>query len=378
MDRFVDLIMKVEPELADRIMKAGKAEVVTRLADAKFEAFTKCPISVGGSGDSEALQSVLNAVRQAKLGEAQTVKSINRTLKAATKAMSTTTRQLSTLSADMKSTLAKVGSIGSTLSSVKSLSYLNAGIGLVNLGVEVAGIVYIGSRLNSVQKSVEKLSAQIGQIKSILTNEKLSEFQKLCLRFGSVSVRLKDRDQIERKEIEDLLIEMRAFISEMVRNMYYDAIDTEILLVIIFNLLSAYTALLNIYVRDYFFEKGRLPENVDAYSSLFKELLDDSFTKMVSDFLVLKKGMGIEGMIDAIHTQKMLIMNCMLQFEDQVDIVELTETKDKYLSLIREANNYVKEEIETIIPEVQDENNTQIRRDEIKEALGAYVAAVAT
>ena len=131
----------------------------------------------------------------------------------------------------------------------------------------------------------------------------------------------------------------------MIRNFYYDAMDADTILNMVFNLLAAYVGMLNVLVREYYFDKGRFPDNLDMYASLFKELLDEHFLKMVGDYLVARKGLTVNEMIKSIQTQKLLVMNAVLQYEDQKDILKIAGTKDKYLSLMKIFDIYAKEEI---------------------------------
>lgn len=139
----------------------------------------------------------------------------------------------------------------------------------------------------------------------------------------------------------------------MIRNFYYDAMDADTILNMVFNLLAAYVGMLNVLVREYYFDKGRFPDNLDMYTSLFKELLDEHFLKMVGDYLVARKGLTVNEMIKSIQTQKLLVMNAVLQYEDQKDILKIAGTKDKYLSLMKISDIYAKEEIDCLIPYVK-------------------------
>ena len=139
----------------------------------------------------------------------------------------------------------------------------------------------------------------------------------------------------------------------MIRNCYYDAMDADTILNMVFNLLAAYVGMLNVLVREYYFDKGRFPDNLDMYASLFKELLDEHFLKMVGDYLVARKGLTVNEMIKSIQTQKLLVMNAVLQYEDQKDILKIAGTKDKYLSLMKISDIYAKEEIDCLIPYVK-------------------------
>lgn len=352
MTSMVDLVIRTSPALAKRLLDNGAADIITRRADGKFDAITKCIVSMLTPNDAQLSNTILNVINVAKYATNPALGLGIDLLKIS--GVITSSIKMNRISRDIKTILSRVGEICVSLNVVKDISYLNLGIGLVNLGTEIAGIIYIGKRLNDVQKSIEQLSTQIGQLKSMLTNERISYFHRLCLRFGSISVRLKDNDLVDRKEIEELLIDMRAFISEMIRNLYYDAIDAEIILEMIFTLLSAYVSLLDVFVRDYYFEKGRFQDNLETYSiQLFNELLDDKFIKIIGDYLVVKKGLQISEALSALQTQQLLVANCMLQHQDNIDLIKLLGTKEDYLTLMNALNQYSEGEIEKLIPIIE-------------------------
>lgn len=369
MDRWIKVAMKVDPALAKKIAKEGEIEVVTRLGDGKFDTMTKVPVKK----DSKAI-SALRAAKFGLVNPNSVLKLLKWTAIMGTTKITTEFFSSMFMSSWKEEIMAKLEEISTQVKGVKRLGYLNTGIGLVNLGVEVAGILYIRKRLDEVQKDIEKLSNKISQVKNILTSEKLSEYQNLSMRFGSATNGLSHGDSIDRYEIDKLLIDMRTFSGEMIRNFYSDAMDAEIILEIVFNLLAAYTALLNIYIREYYFDKGRFPDNLESYTSLFDELTDDRFSKLVQDYLVVKKGMSIIEAINAIQVQKLLVANCMLQYKDQLDILNIVETKDKYLSLMKITDKYVESEIERLIPKVAEETGDENCREVIQEALGVQLA----
>ena len=368
MTPLVDLVIRTSPALAKRLLDNGAADIITRMADGKFDAITKCIVSVLTPNDAPLSNNILNAISIAKYGTNPALGLGIDLLKIA--GVVTSTIKMNGISKDVKIILSKVGEICVSLNVVKTISYLNMGIGLVNLGTEIAGIIYIGKRLNDVQKSIGQLSTQIGQLKTMLTNERISYFHRLCLRFGSISVRLRDNDFVDRKEIEELLIDMRAFMSEMIRNIYYDAIDAEIILEMIFTLLSAYVSLLNVFVRDYYFEKGRFQDNIETYSNqLFSELLDDKFIKIVGDYLVVKKGLQISEALSALQTQQLLVTNCMLQHQDNIDLIKLLGTKKDYLTLMNALNQYSEDEMEKLIPIIEKKTGRSDCREVIKKIM---------
>ena len=85
MSDMVQLGINVSKELADRIIKSGKAEVVTRLKNARFDAFTKCPIVLDKGLGSETSAKILSAASsiqssyQEKSGTSSPIDAISRT-----------------------------------------------------------------------------------------------------------------------------------------------------------------------------------------------------------------------------------------------------------------------------------------------------------
>ena len=374
MSAVVDLVIRTTPALANKLLKRGAADIITRMADGKFDAITKCAIQVLSSNHELNQNDFLRYLTTVKYGINPGVALGIDLLKTAGTIASSI--KLNAISKDVKTILSKVGEIGLTLNTIKNVSYLNVGIGLVNLGTEIAGIIYIGKRLNDVQNSIGQLSNQICQVRNILTSDKVSYFQRLCLRFGAISVRIKDEDDIDRKEIETLLIDMRAFMSEMVRNVYYNAMDVEIILEMMFNLLSAYTALLNVYVREYYFEKKRLPDNLATYSNqLYNELMDEKFLKIIGDTLILQKHLDVRNMVAALQTQQLLVMNSMLQYQDNTDIIQMLETKDDYHSLMGIMDKYTEMEMERLIPIIEKQTGARDCRETIHRMI--YEKAIA-
>jgi len=362
MERWLDIAMKVDPELANRIEKDGKVELATRMADGKFDSLTKVSVKRNKNRDS-----VIPSLRSLKFAVSTGV------VLGAMKLVRDFIAHLSPFN-DMEKILAKLDSIGSEVGFVKRLTYLNTGLGLANLGVSVAGIAYIGKRLSEVQKDIQKLSTQIGHIKSILTNEKVTEYERLSMRFGAISTKLSDGDAIDRDEIEQLLIEMKTFVSEMIRNFYYDAMDADIIMEIVFNLLTAYAALLDMYVKDYYFDKGRFPDNLESYNTLFSELTDEYFLKLVEDYLIIKKQLSIKDAINAIQVQQLLVANCMLKHHDQIDILMIVETKEKYLSFMKITDEYIKSDTARLIPQVREMTGVSNCEEIIQEAMHVQVA----
>ncbi len=353
---YVDLLLKVPPELAKKLLNKETAEVVTRWIDARFEAFTKCPISLADSSKEETVRSMMKAIRQQKINNVDIGK-LNKILKTIENKTSSSAKSLSLLSSDMKTALSQISNLKTSFSSVSKLDYIDIAINLVNLGVTVYGILYINNRLNEVQTKLDHLSSEVSQIKNLLTSELQADFHRICLNFGTMSTRIKDNDLVTRQEIEQLLTEMRVFIQRIMRN-FSSGAAADIALNMIFNLLSAFTALLCYYVRDYYFEKKHLPDHIKSFIDVYSELMDEHFIKKIEDYLVLNQGIGIVQMSEAITAQKLCVLNCMLQYEDQIERLKMVDSKEEYNEIEKALDEQVRKEIEEILPTLEKDADT--------------------
>lgn len=379
MDSTVKFLLSVNPELAEKIMRSGKAEIVSRFADAKFDAFTKCPVSVYNPASEGSVQDLITSARQALANNAKAMGGFQQTLNTAKNELANATNQVTHLSLATRKALSNFPALNKRLGSISSLSFANMGIGLLNLGVEITGLVYIGKRLNDMRGKIDQVARSVSSVKSILTNEKITEYEKLSMQYASLMRKIRKKDaSITWKDLEALLIGFKPFMSEMIRNLYQNNIDMDILLEIIYNLLPAYTGLLCLYIRAYYFEEKELPENTDVFMSLFSDLLNDSLRKKICEHLFLNKQVSVEELYKISQTQDLLALNSRMQIEDQIEILIMAETEDNYQSLSRAIDDSVAARIDSVMSGIADEiglsENECLQR--IQAAYGSYSESI--
>ena len=355
MDSTVNLLLSVNPELAEKIMSSGKAEIVSRLADAKFDAFTKCPVSVYSPANEGGIQNLITSTRQALANNAKVMSGFQQTLNTAKNELAGATNQVTCLSMATRKALSNFPALNKRLGTVSSLSFANIGIGLLNLSVEITGLVYIGKRLNDMRGRIDQVARSVSSVKSILTNEKITEYERLSMQYASLMGRIRKKDtSVTWKDLEALLIGIKPFMSEMIRNLDQNNIDMDILLEIIYNLLPAYTGLLRLYIRAYYFEEKELPENIDVLLSLYSDLLNDSLRKKICEHLFLNKHVSVEELYRIRQTQDLVALNSRMQIEDQIEILTMVETEDNYRSLCRAIDGSVASRIDSAISDAAD------------------------
>lgn len=237
MSDMVQLDINVSKELADRIIKSGKAEVVTRLKNARFDAFTKCPIVLDKGLGSETSAKILSAASSIHNGTTSDIGKMTGALKAVKKRMDTANGSLQAITSTARSTLARVSTISTQLSGLSTLSYITIGVGIANLAISTIGFYTVNKRLDMINENLREISSKIDSIHFCLTSETIEDFQDMVMRFSSISTRMRDHDEVGRQELDDLLIKMRTFISKLIRNFTHQAMDAEIILGMIFDLL---------------------------------------------------------------------------------------------------------------------------------------------
>ena len=338
MEDFVALEMLVKKSVADEVAQKGLAEIALRRADAKFKAMVKCRIlgdTVLGDGIP---QRVAASAMKLSIPGTNSIESIRGTIRAFEKGVG---NQIAALSATTKNMALQVDGIYSLTKSIKSLSYLNTGVSMANLAVDVAGFIVVNDKLNTLNSEVQLVANNINRIANVQKNEKLSDCQKLIMRFNSMSAKIQSGDVFNLDDLESLIIDMRAYISEMILNLHDEALGTELVLKIIFSLLPAYTLLFGEFTRRYYYEKHNLPANYEMFLKLYDELESVNFRGKLHDYYFLDCKMHSQEVLDVLNTQTLLGLNGKVQIQDQTSMLQMLGTKEKVEAFDRGLDEFV-------------------------------------
>jgi len=266
----------VPPELAEELKGKDVTELMLRGMKARFKALKKVKI----------------------LGEDNTAQQAAESLKDMARDQREMRRELHQFQAQMKDGFSRITPSLKNLSvraddlfrmtkSIQSISYLNVGLGLLNLGVNVAGFAIVCAKLN-------KLSAQMGEISKVAAgqkNEKKADCTNLIMRINLVKDEIVDAEKSgtipDLKEMQKLLMDIRSFLSEMISNLYDEVFKVPDLLDMIFTLLAGYTAVLCEFLRDSYYTRHSLPANYEQFRSLYDELERPGFRRKVWDYYAI-------------------------------------------------------------------------------------------
>ena len=186
-------------------------------------------------------------------------------------------------------------------------------------------------------------------------NEKISVFQKLIMTYNLISSKIVHSEPVDNDDIEKLLIELRAFISEMFRNLQENALEKELVLNIIYGLLPAYTQLLGELLKRSYYERACLPANYSNFVSLYEELDNDDFRKSLEDYFFLNKKMRSQDVIDLVNAQSLFVINQGVLIEDQASMLKMFGSGEQYDAFELELDEIIKSMVREKIPAIAKE-----------------------
>ena len=257
MNNMVSLEMLVDKAIADEVREKGLAELALRRADAKFRAMVKCKIidtSVDGKMVPEKLTSVTMSLNAQNCLGLDTVRNPLYSLEKGTGNLTVLTKNMA----------APVDGIYQMTSSVMNISYLNAGLSLANTAVDMAGFIIVAEKLNALNTEVQIVANKINKMANVQKNEKIATCQKLIMRYNAMVAKIKD-DEMDLDKLEDVLIDMRTFISEMIMDLHDEALKESLVLKMVYTLMPAYTLFFNEFLCRHYFQKYSVPVNYKIF-----------------------------------------------------------------------------------------------------------------
>jgi len=346
MEDSVVLEMLVKRSVADEISQKGLAEIALRRADAKFKAMVKCKV-LGDGIKEELSEKIASSAMKLNITDSISMNDIRSTMWTYGY---NDNNNIKNIAAATKNLSVQVDNIFRMSNVIRNLSYINTGISLVNLAVDVVGFMVINNKLKTLDSNMKTVTNELRKLTNIAKNEKISVFQKLVMKYTQLSSKIVNSDTVSDDEIENLLIDMRAFISEMFMNLQDNALEKELLLEIIYVLLPAYTQLLNDFIKRTYFHKQCLPANYNNFTSLYEELENRNFTSILAEYFFLNKKMHSQDVIDLLYTQSLMVVNQKVLIEDQASLLKMLGSGEQFDAFELELDKIVKSTLQEKIP----------------------------
>lgn len=338
MEEYVTLEMLVNKAVADEVTQKGLAEIALRRADAKFKAMVKCRILGDPTATELVPQRIASSAMRLSIPGENSMESVRGAMRSLEKGLG---KKITSLTTTTKNMAVQVDGIYQLTRTVQSLSYLNVGLSMANLAVDVAGFVVVNDKLNMLSSEVQLAANKINKIANVQKNEKISDCQKLIMRFNALSSKIRRGDNINLDDLEHLIIDMRAYLSEMILNLHDDALGTELVLKIINSLLPAYTLLFSEFTKRYYYQHQCLPGNYEVFLKLYDELEDMNFRAKLHDHYFLDERLHSQDVLDRLNAQMLLGLNGRVQIEDQTAILQMLGTRERVEEFDRELDSFV-------------------------------------
>ena len=335
MGNYVDVTLRMSKALAEEIQKKGITEIVTRQADAKFKAMIKCNIVNGTDVQRKAAEKLLSAVGNNAERNRKAVDGILSALKEGA-------NNLQALSDTQKSIAGSMDKMFGSMNVVKAMTFLNTGLLLADLAVDVAGFVVISNKLNELSK---ELNGKLDKVVNKGKNDLIGEYQQYLMHFGNTAQKISIGEKVSFDEYQDLLGEMRPYISKMKSNIIEGVLDTGLALEIIYTLLPAYALIFNEYTKAYYMEKGQKPANYDFMFSLYDEIGSPEMIKTIQDYYFLDRGLTSLEALDVSNMHALMVVNDKIITNDIMQLLISLGDKDKIVEFNNEVDRIVKEQV---------------------------------
>ena len=350
MENLTPIELLVNKKVYADIMQKGFAEITQRRKDAKFIEMVKSPIFF----EKVTENSTNNLIAQESLKMTNNQSNIRRIInelglgKASVNELTVTTKNIAS----------QVNGLGMMMESVQSLEYLNVGLNLANISLDVAGFAMVLNKLDKMEKSlkglrneIESLSNHLSDIAASQWGEKKEEYQKLSWRCKNLVFDIKKKKDVSTKRIEDMIIDLMGFFSYIQDAFSENRFDQESLLKMMITLLPVYSFLVDQDIeRRFYDDNGAVPPSYEDYIAVYNYYASSTFRERLEDFLILEKGLHLIDATDIVNTWSLFALNGRVQNEDKLSILQEFKTKELVSSYERTVDDMVKIEIKEKVP----------------------------
>ena len=342
---FTDVTLRMDPKTAEKIIKNGKAEIVTRTANARFKAMTKYSIV---SSTEKTYRDILGDIISKPL-YAVDGNNAGRTLRMVDQRIVNISDRLKFLSSDIDSLY-----MGTQL--VSKLSFLNAALSTVNLGVTVAGFIMIKNDLQNLEKTLNKkldvIVKNTEDLKNLSKNELKEQVMQIIMTFNTMTRKLTTGQTVSLDEQDEFVNRMNGFCRKILDNIRDNTLNTEVLLELIFPVLPAYSSILQNYIYDCYMETKMLPPNYEIYMSLYDLFFDKTFEKSLYDCFFLEKNLSSLETANAINVIDGIVLKYATEIMDRVELIKVLKTKQAFKKFEENLDQVISEEIESDVDKI--------------------------
>jgi len=283
-EQLVEVTLNLPAELAAEINEKGLAEIVFRRKDKKFREFIKAKIA-NSNASSETAQQIMQAT---------------------------------------------AGNAAKLTQAVAALQFVQIGLQAANIAVDIAGFIYIAKQMEGLSRQLESIADEISKVKEIQIAEIREDCEMLRMDFNSFADKIQNGRKINTDVLENYLKRSRSFIGKLVQLMLNDTIDTECILNMIYTIIPAYTSLLCVFLRAYYYEEKSTPQNYETFLEVFSELNSKKFRSAVQEYYLVDKDFSYSDVVSILNVQTTTLFNERLEIDDQLQLIEAFGDDETY------------------------------------------------
>ena len=274
----------------------------------------------------------------------------------AVKAIKDAEGKIDGLSSNIKNLSTQFGRVFQDAKVLKTISFVNTGLNVANLVVNVAGFIIIAKKLNDldakITKDLESLSAKVDKLIANTTNEHYSKWHKLILDYNNVADYI---DETSLKEIGELLSETRSFFTLLLADYHQNIVDGDICLEMLTGLLPVYTSLLDLYIVKHYTAKQSLPNNYEQFMSVYEDVLASSVLAKMTDLLFIDKQLNWNVTQHAVDSYVCSVINYATRIQDRTKLIQFFETEAKLKAYDERVKQHVEEEAMSYADEIAED-----------------------
>ena len=314
---FEAVTLLVDKTAANEINKKGLAEIAFRRADQKFRSMIK--YRVLNSCDESTGQKILEAA----LGQSDANSHAISQLQHVIKNVDLSAKKLASMDGKVDKIAAVMDSFQFQFPKLAKLSFLNAGISLANIAVDVKGFLIINESINGLSNELSSLKSELSSLKQLNFDADISRpAQELKVRYGFFCDWLKTGKTIPISDLEDYLERINPYLSSIINLLDNESLDRESILNYVFTLFPVYASVLSMYLKAFFNENRCAPTNYDQFLSVFEQLNASHLHDIVLDQFFLPGKYTYEETVHILGCSSLALFSERLQIDDLLVLLE--------------------------------------------------------
>lgn len=338
-EEMVKLLLEVPAEHAKEILEYKNPELVTRGIFKRFKNFFKCKVSEAPPDAAEAMEKAMNVF----------AKKTSTSIESVRKTVSNIEKNSQVLTNSVKNISVNVDKLTNITKITQGLSFLNAGMSMANLAVNVAGFAMISKKLNELGDKIREIDAAIQKQVEEKKIDKVIDGRELVMAYNDLADAWKSGQNVPLDKEQELLRKMTSYLSGLTEYMERGFLEIELCMDIIMNLLPAYTITITEYVKHYYFERQSLPTNLDSFKAVYMEFLKSELKAMLLDYFFLDVGVNYNEALDDTNMVVLLALNDLTTIEDQVELLEMTGSEEEFKEVDRELEELAQMQLDEVL-----------------------------